>query len=119
MNIAIIVLGIVDAILIYIIDIITEDVLGEIVIDISLTLLFALGGNHILNENDEYEKALKLFKWMVFLWLIVALCGIVLAIIKKDLMHVQTNFSIVIPLTIAYFILVIKNKIEEDSWRLK
>lgn len=119
MNIAIIVLGIVDAILIYGIAIKIGTVGGEILIDVFGSVFFFLAGNYVLDENDEYEKALKLFKWMVFLWLIVALCGIVLAIIRKRLIGVQTNFSIVIPLTIAYFILVIKNKIEEDSWRLK
>lgn len=70
-------------------------------------------------EKDDYEKILKLFKWELFIWLIIALVGIILSIVKKSFMDVQASFSMVIPLSIAYFILLIKNKIEEDSWRLK
>ena len=119
MNIVIVVLSFVDAVLIYCIDIAMGDVIAEVMIDVFGSAFFVLVGNHMLDENDEHEKVLKLFKWGLFIWLIVAMGGIILSIVKKKFMGVQTNFSIIIPLTIAYFILVIKNKIEEDSWRLK
>lgn len=119
MNIAIIILSFVDAVLIYCIDIAMGDVIAEVMLDVFGAAFFVLVGNHILDEKDDYEKILKLFKWELFIWLIIALVGIILSIVKKSFMDVQASFSMVIPLSIAYFILLIKNKIEEDSWRLK
>lgn len=112
MNIAIGILGLIDTILLYVIDIKEGDVGAEILIDVLGTVFYLIVWNYILSDN---ERAVPFFKWVVFISLIVTLCGIIFSIIKGQYRGIQTNFSADIPQTLSYFILLIKRKIEGED----
>ena len=109
MNIAIIILSIIDTIMIYAIDIKLGSIFDEILIDTSCTLFFYFVGNYIMDEN---EKFISFFRYMLFAALIIVFLGILVFICTKRLSRIQNNFSAVIPACIAYFILYIKYKKE-------
>lgn len=108
-NIVIGILSVIDGVLLYIIDVKIETVMGEVLFDVAATVMFVIAWHYILEDN---EKAIVVYKWVVLIWSIVALIGLVWALVKNNLTGVQTNFSIVIPLSLAYFIMQIKQKIE-------
>ena len=110
MNIVILILSIIDVVLIYYADVQTESVIAEILWDIGGTILFSAGWFFILEDN---EKAIRVFKWGLFTALSLGLVGIVFSLIRNRLSSFQTNFSILIPLSITYFIFWVKDKLEE------
>ena len=109
-NIVIFFLSIIDAVLIYYVDVQTESVMAEIIWDVGGTVLFYVGWHFILEDN---ENAIHVFKWGLFIALFLGLVGIIFTLKTNQLLSIQTNFSILIPLSLTYFIFLIKNKLEE------
>ena len=105
MNIAIIILSIINIVFIYYSGI--KDIFG--------TLLIYLWIRKSIEEN---EKILSYIKWGVFIFLIISLIVIIYFIIrfiiKEDILDLQVILPTTVPFCLTYFILLIKKKLEDN-----
>ena len=115
MNIAIIILSIINIVFIYYSGIKNGSILGCLIKDIFGTLLIYLWIRKSIEEN---EKILSYIKWGVFIFLIISLIVIIYFIIrfiiKEDILDLQVILPTSVPFCLTYFILLIKEKLEDN-----
>ena len=110
MNIAIIILNIIDVLLIYIIDIKMNNIFAEVLFDIFGGAIIAL----IWIKIDEYySRTEQNLKWTSFLYLIFTLFYLIVSLIRNELKFVQPVCSPVILVCISYYAIRIKKRIEQ------
>ncbi len=111
MNILILILSIIDTTIIYLIDIKLNDIIPEIIIDIFGTVFMYL----IMRKlQEKYENSIKIFRYLLLVSLLIVFVGLIIAVIKQQLIIVQSSFSMIIPSSLSYFILLWKQK-RDDS----
>ncbi len=108
MNLIIIILGLIDTILIYVISIISSSLKIEILADVLISVIFVL----FWNWEVEKHETMGNLKWITLVILIFALCGLIILLIRKQYENIHTEFSIVIPMYISYLAMRIKIKKE-------
>lgn len=118
MNIVIGILSVIDTILIYVVDVKMGDVKAEVLFDLFGSLVIAFIWVKI--EDEDFSGKIKAtLKWTSMIYLISVLCYMIFAFIKKDFKYVQKSCSPVIPLFVSYYVILVKQKIEEQTWRIK
>ena len=110
----IIALSIIDTILIYAIDIKIGSVKTELIIDIFGGFVIAFIWIKI---DDNYDKTKINLRWSSFIYLIFVFCYLIVSLVRKEFELIQPVCSPVIPVFVSYYVILIKDKIEEDSLR--
>ena len=107
MNIAINILNIIDVILIVILAILTNSLKTIIIWSIFSGIFFVIVWNIIV----ERQESMKILKWFSFVISIITLFGLIIIFITKHFIEIS-NFSLQIPMYIAYLAMLIKVKHE-------
>lgn len=108
MNIAINILNILDIILLVILAILTDSIKAIIIWTIFSGIFFVIVWNVIV----ERQESMKNLKWYSFIISIITLIGLIIVLIRKVDIYVISNFSMQIPMYIAYLAMLIKVKHE-------
>lgn len=109
-NVIIILLTLTDIILIYIVDYLSSVIVAEIIFDFFATILIFLGLKIGYERN---KKILKYVKYVLFWFSVLLLIILVITIVRKNTTALSNGISSFIPLCFAYYILLIKIKLEE------
>lgn len=107
MNIAINILNIIDVILIVILAILSDSLKTIIIWSIFSGFFFVI----IWNIFVERHESMKNLKWFSFVISIITLIGLIISFITKHFIELS-NFSLQIPMYIAYLAMLIKVKHE-------
>ena len=111
MNIAIIILSIIDSVFIYYSGIKNELFLMEVLKDVLGTVILYL---FYYRKVDEDEKVIVIYKWVIFFITVLSLLIILINTIKNGFTNVNNCYLITVPFCLTYFILLIKKKLEDN-----
>lgn len=107
MNIAINILNILDIILLVILAILTDSIKAIIIWTIFSGIFFVIVWNVIV----EKQESMKNLKWFCFVISIITFFSLIIVFITKHFIEIS-NFSLEIPMYIAYLAMLIKVKHE-------
>ncbi|BDC92527.1 hypothetical protein [Treponema bryantii] len=110
MNIIILILSSIDISLIYINDYINSMLIGEIIFDISGGLFSFFVLNFLYSRN---EKVVIILRYILLFFSFFILIVLIVCFIKRDFNRLSNRLSPFIPFTLAYFGIVIRQKLED------